>query len=186
MTDRPAIVRSALPEIDLIRDDGLREAVVAIWVDTWERSAWQRLEDCPKHESDLPDRPLLDHVRSVTQQALAVADVMATLHGVAYDHDTLVAGGLLHDVSKLVESEPGDGALVKSRKGTLLQHGLYGAHMALAFGLSDEITHIVVSHTHQSRVVPSTVEAIIIHYVDFCDSDALLHLAGKPLFAKRS
>lgn len=174
-------VASVFPEVHEISSEELRRRVLEIWVDVWRESAWARIEDAPKNPENVGDRPLYLHVRSVTQQAIATADIVQRLHGISYDRDLVIAASLLHDVSKLVEYEPSDAGAVKSRKGKLIQHGVYGAHKAWAHGLPDELVHVIISHTHSSGLKPSTWEGIIVHYVDYLDSDALLKDAGNPL-----
>jgi hypothetical protein len=51
--------------------------------------------------------------------------------------------------------------------------------MAWKYGLSDELVHIIGSHTTQSRLAPKTLEAIIVHYADFVDYDALMWELGR-------
>ncbi len=181
-----ARIEELLPEVRWIADGLLRDAVIAIWLEMLKESRWEDPSHCPKHPVDAPTLPLTEHVRSVTRQAVAVADIVADQYRLTIDKDVLVAGALLHDVSKLVEYEPGaDGqGSKKSRLGELFQHGAYGAFKAWSHALPAEVIHIVLSHTDQSRHPPRSLESIIVHYVDYCDSDVLLHLAGKPLFAR--
>lgn len=178
-------IRDLLPEAEWIHDSWLRSAVLSIWGEAVAEGGWDDPMRCPKHPVDTPATPLIDHVRSVTRQAVAVADIVADQYGIAIDRDTLIAGALLHDVSKLVESEPTEaqsGQARKSKLGGLFQHGVLGAFKAWARELPPEVIHIIITHTDQSRLAPKTVEGIIVHYVDYCDSDLLLHLAGRPLF----
>lgn len=178
-------IRDLLPEAEWIRDSSLRSAVISIWAEVVTEGGWVNPLDCPKHPVDTPTRPLIDHVRSVARQAKAVADIVADQYGIEIDLDILIAGALLHDVSKFLESEPAgprSPRAQKSKLGRLYQHGILGAFKAWARGLPPEIVHIIITHTDQSRLAPTTVEGIIVHYVDYCDSDLLLHLAGRPLF----
>jgi putative nucleotidyltransferase with HDIG domain len=183
-----AYVVSLLPELELIADAELRARVAEIWVECWHESSWERIEDAPKNPalSGRP-RPLVDHVRAVTQEALAAADIVEARHDVVADRDTLLAAALLHDVSKLVEHRSDvTGAAMTSPFGELVQHAVYGAHKALERGLADEIVHAIVSHTRCSGVAPRTLEAVILHYVDYLDTDVLLLDAGqKPSLQQR-
>lgn len=185
MTDRRERILALLPEINLIQNERMREGVINIWVEVWSESAWDDPSACPKSHKNVTQRSNIDHVRSVTKQALATAEIAREIHGFETDTDILLAGALLHDVSKLVECEPGPSETVTSHTGVLIQHGVYGAAKAIAHGLPLEVAHILISHTHQSATVPATPESIIIHYVDFLDSDLLLHEIGHRLFAKR-
>ena len=182
MSDDNAYITSLLPEIEDISDARLRGQVAAIWVECWRESRWERIEDVPKHPNLGMGRGLIDHVRSVTQQALAAAEIVQARHGIAADRDTLLAAGLLHDVSKLIEYEPdGNGGARTTTHGELIQHAAYAAHKAWEHGLSEEIVHLILSHTPASNKPPQTLEGLILHYVDFLDTDALLFDAGAGL-----
>lgn len=178
-----AYVTSLLPEIESISDARLRQAVIEIWIECWRESDWERIEDAPKNPSNLgPERRLYQHVRGVTQQALATADIVQSLHGIVADRDVMLAAGLLHDVSKLVEYQPdGAGGARTSEFGKLIQHAAYGAHKAWEKGVPDEVVHIIISHTRNSNKPPRTLEGLIVHYVDYLDTDALLFDAGAKL-----
>jgi putative nucleotidyltransferase with HDIG domain len=183
---RRARILDLLPEIAQIGREAWREAVIAIWDETWEESAWEDPADCPKSAKEVHDVSNVQHTRNVTNQALATAAIVEATYGADIDRDVLLTGALLHDVSKMLESDRGpDGIPRPNRTGALVQHGVLAAAKAHAYGLPDEVIHILVCHTHQSQTVPSTHEAIIVHYVDFLDSDVLLLQRDKRLFAKR-
>jgi putative nucleotidyltransferase with HDIG domain len=176
-------IEAILPEVFLIKDEELRRAVIEIWEETLRESNWTDLEDVPKN-AELPGtRKLAVHTRSVTQMALACATVIQERHEISFDQDKLIAAAILHDVSKLLENEPQEGNVDarKSQFGRLIQHGEFGAHKAWDKHLDIEIVHNILAHTRASRVMPSTWEAIIVHYVDYLDSDALLFTHGKKL-----
>jgi putative nucleotidyltransferase with HDIG domain len=184
--DRRARILELLPEIAEIGREAWREAVIAIWDEAWQESAWDDPADCPKSAKEVHDVSNVQHTRNVTRQALLTADVVEASYGAAVDRDVLLTGALLHDVSKMLESDRGpDGVPRPNRTGALVQHGVLAAAKAHAHGLPDEVIHILVCHTHQSATVPATNEAIIVHYVDFLDSDVLLLQRDKTLFAKR-
>ena len=54
----------------------------------------------------------IDHTRAVTLTAIRAAEVFAEIYGdrVPVNMDRLIAGGLLHDIGKLLEYENGDEA----------------------------------------------------------------------------
>lgn len=184
--DRRARILALLPEIERIGRTEWREAVIAIWDETWEESEWDDPADCPKSAKEVHDVSNVQHTRNVTNQALATAEIVEQAYGATIDHDVLLTGALLHDVSKMLESHrDSDGVPRPNRTGRLVQHGVLAAAKAHLHGLSDEVIHILVCHTHQSTTVPATHEAIIVHYVDFLDSDVLLLQRERTLFAKR-
>lgn len=179
-------IRRLLPELGAIGDPSLADAVVEIWAEVWRTSQWEQLSDVPKNPKRLDRRPLIPHVRSVTQMAIAAGRIIQEQHGIAVDMDLLIAGALLHDVSKLAEYEPHmESAGRSSKTGELIQHGVLAASQILQRGLPLELTHLVLSHTDASKVLPKTIEAVILHYVDYADSDVLLLDAGQPLLARR-
>jgi putative nucleotidyltransferase with HDIG domain len=125
---------------------------------------------------------LVTHARTVAQLSLANAEVLERLHGIHYDRDALLVIALLHDVSKLVEYvDDQDGGAEKGEFGELIQHGVYGAFLMWQHALPLEWVHAVISHTPSSRVLPKTQEALIVRYVDFLDTDAMLLDIGDPL-----
>ncbi len=181
-----AYIRDLFPELKEISDAGLAAEVVEIWAEVWKESPWERIEDAPKNpESIGPERKLLPHVRSVTRQAIDTAKAVEQFHGLKVDMDLLIAGGLLHDVSKLLEYSPTKDGAAKSQHGKLIQHAMYGVHKAFEHDLPIELVHMISSHTTQSRHHPKTLEAIILHYVDYLDSDVLVWEAGGTLLLSK-
>src|SRR5262245_3007255 len=162
LATRLAEVARRLPELDLIGSAELRRAVAEIWVECWQESGWDRLEDAPKSPSEPARLSLVRHTRGVTRLALAMAETARDTYRVGFDRDRLVAGALLHDVSKLVEWEPGPAGTVATRRGTLVQHGVYAAHKAWQHDLPDVLVHIIVSHSEQSARPPATWECELV------------------------
>jgi hypothetical protein len=182
-------IRELIPEIALIGDDSLREAVEEIWQQAWRESDWDDLADVPKNPSSpaAPQRTadawtLVTHTRAVAQLAVPAAETIKALHGIDFDRDALLALAILHDASKLLEYEGTREAITKSRTGRLIQHGVYGAFLMWQHGLPVELVHGVISHTPSSTVLPQTHEALIVRYVDFLDTDSMLLDAGEKLF----
>ncbi|MFQ5894785.1 MAG: HD domain-containing protein [Nitrospinota bacterium] len=179
-------IRALLPEVDLIQDRVLAEAVLDIWVEVAAECPWERLEDVPKNTTDEKDRPLLTHVRGVTRMAVALAQVAEELYGLRVNRDHLVAACLLHDASKPLEYAPGeDRQPAKSHLGKSLQHGVYAAHKILQKRLPLDLAHLVVTHTHESNVRTETVEGALLFYADFADTDVHLCRRGRKPFVAR-
>lgn len=182
-------VEKLLPPLAGIVDPKLRIAIVEIWVEAWDESDWADLTDVPKgiygRGSDVGS--LIEHVLCVTEAAEALAEVLeASGRGWSVSRDLLLAGALLHDVSKVVESEPGpDGAPVTSAVGRMLQHGVWTAARVLRRDLDLELAHMIVSHTPRSKSVPATLEGLILYYADMMDSDALALSARLPLLIQK-
>lgn len=172
-------VLATFPELRDIADRALRDAVAEIWLEVLAESGWDALSDVPKHPYKVPSSvKLVEHTRSTTQMAVAVAEVAERIQGIPFDRDLLIAAANLHDVSKLVEFEPSAEGGRASRFGRLVQHGVYGAHKMWTKGLPLEMVHNVIVHTETSRYQPQTWEAVIVHAVDALDSRALDLLHG--------
>ena len=98
------------PEFNLIKNTSLREKTLAVWEEAITRGGW-KVEDLTRIPFTLliPDCKvnIIDHTRSVTQVAIESARIAERFNGGAYkiDYDMLIAGGLLHDVGKIVEYE---------------------------------------------------------------------------------
>lgn len=172
------VVKKELPEINDIMNKDLKERVAQVWLEAWKASSWERLNDAP-FAPGVPNVGLIEHVRAVIGATKSVARIFSEAHKVAVNMDLLLTGALLHDVSKLLESERKEGDYIKTEIGKLLPHGYYGAHIALDFGMPTEVAHLIATHSHLAqRMVPQTIEGIILHYVDFCNADFLMMSRG--------
>jgi len=155
-----------LPELAEIRDPKLRDGVLQAWALALERGGWEasNLQEIPFTLLIPTKRSLLEHTRQVTRMALAVAREREDIN-----LDYIIAGGLLHDVGKLLEYERRDGKVQKSRSGELVRHPVSGYALALEADLPLEVAHIVLAHSAEGEKVQRTPEAIIIHHCDFID-----------------
>jgi putative nucleotidyltransferase with HDIG domain len=176
-------VLSMFPELAEIGDESLRQKVATIWQEVFAESPWKSLQEVPKNPATLPASiTLVAHTRSVTRQALAIAEVAQEIHGLDFDRDILIAAANLHDVSKLVEYEPkDDGGAGLGEFGEKVQHGMYGVHEALNHGLPLDVVHAIAVHTKHSHDLPRTWEALIVHYADYVDTDGLLMSQGAKI-----
>jgi HD superfamily phosphohydrolase YqeK len=187
-------LRSLVPEIGEISDPILRERVETIWIEIASEMTWADLRDVPKNLKAERERTLIDHIRGVTRMALGLCEEAKLLHGKAYDRDMLLAACLLHDVSKPVECEPTDEVVPanvrpkparKSYLGTRIQHAVYAAHKVMQHGLSLDLAHLLITHTHQSNTRGTTWEAAALFYADFADTDVGLSSVGAPMYSQR-
>ncbi len=187
-------LRALLPEIDEISDPTIRQGVINIWIRTASRCQWARFEDVPKNLGSERDRRLIDHVRGVTRMAIAMAEIAHDLHGTPYNRDHLFAACLLHDVSKALETDPDpkgkptNGPVLPGKKSAIgknLQHAAFATHDVLVEGLPLEIAHLVLTHTHDSGMRPTSIEASYLFYADYADSDAGILPTGETPFVAR-
>ncbi|RMD76895.1 HD domain-containing protein [Candidatus Dojkabacteria bacterium] len=101
--------------------------------------------------------------------------------------DVLVAGIILHDIGKIEELEINLNTIDYSKVGSLYGHVVIGAlifesyankHPELDNDLKLHVTHLILSHhgafEYGAPVLPSTLEAICLHYIDNLSSKARL------------
>jgi len=180
-----------IPEFNLIEDAVLREKTVQVWVAAIERGGWT-----PAALGQIPFTLLfspcpasyVEHVRAVTLTALQAADVFSEIYGdrVPINRDFLVAGGLLHDIGKLLEYEQrDDGMTVQTRYGKLIRHPFSGAALAAEFGLPEDVMHMIAAHAGEGDKVKRTVEGTLINKADFMSFESLRDLQVKKELAAK-
>jgi hypothetical protein len=156
------------PELAQIQDADLRASVAATWQQLWQESPYEKLENVPTSVK-IPYSQL-KHCQGIVKGALALAAVWEQVHGTVLDHDVLIAGALLMDASKLVETEPGpDDTFRPTQIGRALPHSVYGAHVAMNNGVPLPVTHILTAHSPNGGKAPATLEAHLLDWVDQAD-----------------
>ena len=154
------------PEVNQIRDLKLRDGVARTWQLALERGGWEvdDLRHIPFTLLVQTKKNLVEHTRSVTKMAMAVARERDDLN-----MDYVIAGGLLHDVGKLLEYEKRGGKVVKSKSGELVRHPVSGYGLTCETNMPISVSHIVISHSDEGEKVKRIPEAILIHHCDFID-----------------
>lgn len=175
-------VRRAFPELDAIDDDDLRAGVVNAWARAITESEVADLTTVPwlpptQRELELTEEYLVDHVRDVTACAVSLAETLLERREVALSLDTVIAGALVHDVSKLAEFDGMDETAVYR----LLGHPYYGVHVVAEADLPVELMHIVLSHTSRTTVEPATMEAELVRQADEIAATAIRSQATDDL-----
>lgn len=155
-----------LPEVELIQNNELKEKVKKVYESAMKEGGWTDLTTIPFTLLVDTDMNYVDHVRSVTKMAIELGKEMKGL-GFDVDMDILVAGGLLHDVGKLLEYTIEDGKVVKSEHGKHLRHPISGAILADRFDLDSRIINIIAGHSKEGDHGWRCNEAIIVHHADF-------------------
>lgn len=162
-------VQTAFPELDAIEDDDLRTGVIDAWVTAIAENDITDLTTVPwlppaQRELALDDEYLVAHVRDVTACAVALAETLLERRGgdLSLDMDIVVAGALVHDVSKLAEFNRMDETDVYR----FLGHPYYGVHIIARADLPLELAHIVLSHTSRTTVEPAMIEAELVKRAD--------------------
>lgn len=166
-----AYVKKIFPQIDQIGDPFIREGVIKTFLKTAEAGGWDTFEGIPFTLLIDTDVTFADHTKAVTDMAAGLAEIMQKFVTISMDY--IIAGGLLHDVGKLLEYERKGGKVVKSRHGELLRHPVSGAVTAAEQGLPPEVIHIIASHSKEGDFVKRIPEAIIIHHCDFVHFESL-------------
>jgi 3'-5' exoribonuclease len=125
---------------------------------------------------------LLEHSLSMARLCHHLSE-----HYEGVDRSLVIAGALLHDIGKLMELQANDGVVEYTVAGRLKGHLVIGCELVgrSAEGIKDfpeellvQLQHLILSHhgRHEfgSPVVPMTVEAMILSFVD--DLDAKMNL----------
>jgi putative nucleotidyltransferase with HDIG domain len=169
-------------QLGRIQDPSLRAKVVKVFVLACERGGWQSVEALKQVPFTLLTDPFgisfVEHTKAVTEGAAALGRTQEEAYAklpYAIDFDRLYAGGLLHDVGKLLEIEPdGKGGFRKSLSGKYARHPVSGAILAAECGLPGDILNIIVCHAKEGEGRPQVVEAVLIHQADFATFDPLV------------
>lgn len=165
-------IDAVFPEIEAIEDETLRANVASAWTIAAEENGIEIAELggvpwFPPAQAKLGIDPgaatLVGHVRDVTACALSLAETVSERRpGLDPDVDTILAGALVHDVSKLYEFD----GMEETDIGDLLGHPYFGVAVAARADLPAELLHIVLSHTHRTAVEPATLPAEIVRRAD--------------------
>ncbi|MFB6170744.1 MAG: HD domain-containing protein [Haloarculaceae archaeon] len=167
-------VAEALPEVEEIADRTLREKVVDAYELAMDENDVDDLTAVPWRPPDqerlgLGDQWLVDHLREVAGGALALAELLNDYRDAGVDTDVVVAGGLVHDVSKLYEFHGWE----QTDIGDLLGHPYYGVYVAGRVDLPPELVAITVNHTGVTNVEPASVEAWLVRAADYASAAAI-------------
>ena len=179
------------PWLGRISDETLREKVLKTFELALKRSAYKKTADFRAMPftllADCKGVSFIEHTLAVTAGAVGLAQAQAAHYAsmpYPVDMDRLIAGGLLHDVGKILEVEPdGKGGHRKSRGGMCLRHPLSGLALAAEAGLPEEVLNCIGCHAKEGEGAPKTLETILIHQADFATFDPLVMLQKGSLIA---
>ncbi len=178
-----AQVREELPEVAQISDAALRDKAVEAWAYALAHSSFKSIREIPPagnpdtNEAKRGDQT--DHLRGVTRLAIAIAREMGAAYPeLAIDMDTIVAGGLLHDVGKAWEFDPENRRRWKAEQAKFgrpsIRHPAFGAHICLTVGLPEEIAHIAMAHSGEGELLVRSLACMIEHQADYTFWNVLL------------
>ncbi len=171
-------------QLEKITDSKLKNKVVEIWVEGCKRGNWESIEELKKMPFTLLTETkgvnFLEHTIAVTEGAFALAEAQKeTYENLPYkiDLDRVIAGGLLHDIGKLLEIEKdGSNGHRKSRNGMCARHPISGAILAAELGADDELVNIIICHAKEGDGRPQVIETVFVHQADFATFNPLVML----------
>ena len=160
------------PEINWIKDDGLRTKTLDAWVYAIEHSPLEPKDLDEIHFSLLIkdcNVSFMNHKRTCVQLAVEIANKMVTNFGdeIKINMNIMISGAILIDVGKLLEYEIVEGKLTTSNYGKVVRHPFSGVAIAARFDLPPEVQHIIGTHSKEGDLGSRTVESIIVHHADF-------------------
>ncbi|MBU0640356.1 MAG: HD domain-containing protein [Planctomycetes bacterium] len=175
--------------LERIQDAQLRDKTVQAWVLACERGGWRSVAELQEMPFTLLTNTrgvnFIEHTIAVTEGAYQLAKAQeAAYHALPYqiDYDRLLAGGLLHDVGKLLEFERDQqGNCRKSRSGRCARHPISGTCIAYEVGLPDEVLNTIACHAKEGDGRPQCVETVLIHQADFATFNPLVMLESGTL-----
>ncbi len=169
--------------LERIQNPDLREKVVKTWLLACERGGWGGVDELKNMPFTLLTKThgvsFIQHTLAVTEGAYGLARAQEVAYAklpYKIDYDRLLAGGLLHDVGKLVETEKdGAGGYRKSRAGACLRHPISGTALAVEAGIRDEtVLNTIACHAKEGEGAPKCLETVLIHQADFATFDPLV------------
>jgi putative nucleotidyltransferase with HDIG domain len=177
MDDLRAGVRVSLPELDLIREDVLRDRTVEAWALALSQTEFERIEDMPRGD---PGEPLMrepltmaHHLRATATIALGMADGLERVAGATrIDRDLLISAALCHDVGKPWEMSPRNEARWKADPAAAgnpsFRHSGYGLHICLTVGLPETVAHTAGYHSGggEGEWIQRSMENTIVYLAD--------------------
>jgi len=164
-----------------INSEELRKKVLDTWVLGCKRGNWDSTEDLLNMPFTLLVETeginFIEHTIAVTEGAVALARVQEENYShlpYSIDYDRLYAGGLLHDVGKLMEIESdGRGGYRKSLAGMHLRHPISGTVIAAECGIPEEILNVITCHSREGDGRPQEIETVFVHQADFATFNPL-------------
>ncbi len=174
-------IGKAFPAVKKIKNADLREKVFRAWSRALEKGSFRKLEEIP-FSVDIPEAKLLNHINWVMEVSLSISDLVEKRMKISVNRDLLIAAVLLHDLGKAFEYRKKGRQTVKSEIGKKFMHGFWGAYIALEEGVSQDLAHLISTHSKDSPAHPKLLEGIILHYADFTHADLLRFQKGMDLF----
>jgi putative nucleotidyltransferase with HDIG domain len=167
-------VRKSLPDIEKIKDEGLRDKVVEAWAFALSQTEFTSIDQIPS--SGNPDTPPMvrgtqsDHLIGVARMAESMAAAIESVMGPLFDHDVLIAGALCHDLGKPFEFSPRNQERWKSNPAETgwpsIRHPAYGVYVALTVGLPEKVAHACGAHSGEGELLERSLENTVLRHAD--------------------
>ncbi len=179
---REAVEKMFAVQLAKISDEDLKRKVVDVWADAAKQGGWtaEGLTRIPfTLLTETHGVNLIQHTVAVTEGAIGLAKAIEGTYETPFkvNMDWLVAGGLLHDVGKLLENEYVNGAYRKSYSGKCARHPISGAILAAKADLPEEIINIIGCHAKEGDGRPQRIETVLIHQADFATFNPMVMLS---------
>lgn len=166
-------VRDAFPALERITAETLCEQCVTAWMIGLERGGWEEIEAIP-YAWNIHEVSTVEHIRGVTEIALASADRQREIHGADPDTDVLIAACLLHDVGKCYEyADPEDDSADEMYVADVIPHSLSSYAIAHEVGCPIAVKRAI---PHFLGEIPQrTLEAELVKSANAASSNAITH-----------
>lgn len=175
-------IRAELPEIDLLTDSAMQDAVVRVWAELLEESGYDRIGDCPAFPGISAKRyDLARHTRHSVRNCIHLADTLKEFWDIDCNRDILLAASLCHDVSKLNEYEGEMGTATDIGRSML--HAQLGGVRCRDVGLPPEVVYIVSYHPFHPphiHLKPKSLEFVILACAEHGGADPVFFAEGEP------
>lgn len=192
MISEQEIIQVLNPFLDQIQNTAVRTMVIKTWMEGCQEGGWTTLAQLKKMPftlaTDHGGISFLEHTRAVTQGALGLAEAQLDNYATfpyPIDRDRIIAGGLLHDIGKLVEIESDQkGGWRVSQRGKCLRHPISGVILAQRAGVPEDILNIIACHAKEGEGRPQVVETVLIHQADFATFTPLVMMKNNTLITE--
>ena len=167
-----ALLEQLIPEISWIGDLELREKTKQALLYAMNNGGWDEktISNSPVTLLRDTDISSVEHLRDVTVACEALYPIgkkYCERHGADFDHDTVIAAAILHDVGKYTEVIPDEkGRPHYSDSAKLMRHPLGGAIIAAQFGLPDKVVHAIATHSIEGDKSYMTAESQFVRKID--------------------
>jgi putative nucleotidyltransferase with HDIG domain len=173
----------------MIEDEEIKSKVIEAWLIGCKKGGWQNINELRQMPftllTDCKGINFIEHTLAVTEGALQLARAQEKQYSkmpYKINYDRLIAGGLLHDVGKLLEiGKNNENGFIKSHSGKCMRHPISGAILAAELNLPEEIVNVIACHAKEGEGRPQVLETIFVHQADFATFNPLVMMKKDTL-----